>query len=82
MAAFFTGVVRAPITGIVLASELTGNVSLFHAMLGACAMSMLVPTLLRNEPIYDSLRGDLLRRERRRVAAPAAGGASDHGGST
>ena len=82
MAAFFTGVVRAPITGIVLASELTGNVSLFHAMLGACAMSMLVPTLLRNEPIYDSLRDDLLRRERRRVAAPAADGASDHGRST
>jgi hypothetical protein len=45
-------------------------------------MSMLVPTLLRNEPIYDSLRDDLLRRERRRVAAPAADGASDHGRST
>jgi chloride channel protein, CIC family len=38
-------------------------------MLGACAIAMLVPTLLGNEPIYDSLRQSLLRRERRLAAA-------------
>ena len=73
MAAFFTGVVRAPLTGIVLAAELTVNVSLFHPMLGACAIAMLIPTLLRNEPIYDSLRDALLRRERLRAAGAVAG---------
>ena len=80
MAAFFTGVVRAPLTGIVLASEMTGNVTLFHSMLGACAFAMLVPALLRNEPIYDSLREDLLRHERRLVAAVKADRGHGHSG--
>jgi CIC family chloride channel protein len=56
MAAFFTGVVRAPITGIVLLTEMTAGSTLLLPMLGACFAAMLVPTLLRNEPIYDSLR--------------------------
>jgi CIC family chloride channel protein len=56
MAAFFAGVVRAPITGIVLATEMTGNVSMLLPMLCACAVAMLVPTLLRDPPIYESLR--------------------------
>jgi len=73
MAAFFTGVVRAPLTGIVLASEMTGNVNLFNPMLGACAIAMLVPALLRNAPIYDSMRDDLLRHERRRATAAIGG---------
>jgi chloride channel protein, CIC family len=56
MAAFFTGVVRAPITGIVLATEMTGSVSMLLPMLCACSMAMLVPTLLKDPPIYESLR--------------------------
>ena len=56
MAAFFTGVVRAPITGIVLVIEMTASFSMFLPMLAACFAAMLVPTLLGNLPIYDSLR--------------------------
>lgn len=56
MAAFFTAVARAPLTGIILAIELTGSFTLLLHMLGACAVAMLVPTLLNNPPIYDSLR--------------------------
>jgi CIC family chloride channel protein len=55
MAAFFTGVVRAPVTGIVLIIEMTGSVPMLLPMLGACFVAMLVPTLLGNPPIYDSL---------------------------
>ena len=55
MAAFFAGVVRAPITGIVLATEMTGSVSMLLPMLCACSVAMLVPTLLRDPPIYESL---------------------------
>ena len=33
-------------------------------MMGACFVAMLVPTLLRDAPIYDSLRELLLRRDR------------------
>jgi len=66
MAAFFAGVVRAPLTGIVLVTEMTANVTMLLPMLGACFMAMLVPTLLGNPPIYDSLRELTIQRERKR----------------
>jgi CIC family chloride channel protein len=56
MAAFFTGVVRAPVTGIALIIEMTASFTLLLPMLGACFAAMLVPTMLGNAPIYDSLR--------------------------
>ena len=56
MAAFFTGVVRAPITGIVLATEMTASVSMLLPMLSACAAAMLTAMLLGDPPIYESLR--------------------------
>ncbi|HEY6293932.1 MAG TPA: H(+)/Cl(-) exchange transporter ClcA [Terriglobia bacterium] len=62
MAAFFTAVVRAPVTGIILVIELTGSVTLLLPMLGACFMAMLVPALLRDPPIYDSLAQDPARQ--------------------
>jgi len=62
MAAFFTGVVRAPLTGMLLVCEMTGSVTMILPMLGACFLAMLVPTLLGNAPIYDSLRELTLRR--------------------
>jgi CIC family chloride channel protein len=68
MAAFFTGVVRAPVTGILLVIEMTASFRMFLPMLGACFAAMLVAMLLRNPPIYDSLRERLLRSQRE--AAP------------
>ena len=62
MAAFFTGVVRAPLTGIVLVTEMTANVTMLLPMLGACFAAMLIPTLLSDPPIYDSLRESILQR--------------------
>jgi chloride channel protein, CIC family len=56
MAAFFTAVVQAPLTGIVLATEMTGSASLLLPMLASCFAAMAVPTLLRVPPIYDSLK--------------------------
>jgi chloride channel protein, CIC family len=56
MAAFFTAVVRAPVTGIILVTEMTGGFTLLLPLLGASFAAMLVPTLLGNAPIYDSLR--------------------------
>jgi hypothetical protein len=63
MAAFFAGVVRAPLTGITLVVEMTANVTMLLPMLGACFVAMLVPALLRNAPIYDSLREQATRRD-------------------
>ena len=68
MAAFFTGVIRAPLTGIVLVTEMTASVTMLLPMLGACCVAMLVPTLMRNAPIYDSLREHTLKSERARQA--------------
>ena len=64
MAAFFTGVVRAPLTGIVLVVEMTASVHMLLPMLGACFVAMLVPTLLHDAPIYESLGASLLRESR------------------
>src|SRR5271156_5468262 len=63
MAAFFSGVVRAPLTGIVLVTEMTGNVTMLLPMLTACFAAMLLPTLLRDAPIYDSLRERIVRTQ-------------------
>ena len=67
IAAFFTGVVRAPLTGIALVLEMTANVTMLLPMLGACFMAMLVLTLMRDMPIYDSLRKRTLEREKARL---------------
>jgi CIC family chloride channel protein len=55
MAAFFTASVHAPVTGLILATEMTGNTNQLPPMLGACAVAMLVAVALRSEPIYDQL---------------------------
>ncbi len=61
MAAFFAAVVRAPLTGIVLATEMTGSFTLLLPMLAACFAAMVVPALSGDAPIYDSLRESTLR---------------------
>ena len=55
IAAFFASVVRAPITGIILAVELTGSFSLFLPMLGATFAAIAIAALLKEPPIYESL---------------------------
>lgn len=55
MAAFFTATVRAPVTGLVLATEMTGSTTLLAPMLGACAVAMLAAAMMRSTPIYDQL---------------------------
>jgi CIC family chloride channel protein len=70
MAAVFTGVVRAPLTGIILVTEMTGTFTLLLPMLAACFAAMLVPTLLGDAPIYDALRaGTIKTQETERHAA-------------
>jgi CIC family chloride channel protein len=61
MAAFFTGVVQAPVTGIVLVIEMTASFTMLLPMIAACFTAMLVPNLIGTAPIYDSLRKRTLR---------------------
>lgn len=60
MGALFTACVRAPLTGIMLAVEMTGRADLTLGLLGASLMAMLVATLLQSEPIYESLKERML----------------------
>jgi CIC family chloride channel protein len=55
MAAFFTASVHAPVTGLILAAEMTGTTNQLPPMLGACAVAMLVAVAVRSQPIYDRL---------------------------
>jgi chloride channel protein, CIC family len=56
MAGFFAATVRAPITGMTLALELTAVSTLFVPMLATCSVAAAIPTLMREPPIYDALR--------------------------
>jgi CIC family chloride channel protein len=71
MAAFFTAVVQAPVTGIVLVIEMTASFTMLLPMIAACFAAMLVPNLLRGAPIYDSLRERLLRLQQSEPASAA-----------
>jgi len=39
----------------VLATEMTGSTAFLPPMLGACAIAMAIPTVLRARPVYDLL---------------------------
>jgi chloride channel protein, CIC family len=64
MAAFFTGVVQSPITGIVLVTEMTAAFTTLLPMLAACFAAMVAVNQLRTAPIYDSLRERMPRQTR------------------
>ena len=55
MSTFFTAVVRAPITGVVLCMEMTATTSLVVPMMLAAAVALVTCTVLKSEPIYTSL---------------------------
>lgn len=62
MAAYFTAIVRAPLTGIVLILEMTGNYNQMLPLLVSCFCAYIVAEALRDLPIYEALlERDLLR---------------------
>ena len=62
MAAFFAGVVRAPLTGVALILEMTGATHLATVTLAASFAATLTATKVRSAPIYDTLRTRMLQR--------------------
>lgn len=55
MAGYFAAIVRAPITGIVLIFEMTGSLSQMLSLSAVSIVAYIVATLLRSQPIYESL---------------------------
>ena len=73
MAAIFTAVVRAPLTGVVMTIEMTGRADCVLAMLTACLAATLMASLAGSRPIYDILRERMLAN----AAAPGHDAAHD-----
>jgi chloride channel protein, CIC family len=62
MASYFTGVVQAPLTGVVLIIEMTGNYMLILPLFVACFSAQIVADWLGVMPIYDALLENDIRK--------------------
>lgn len=60
MAGYFTAIVRAPITGIILITEMTSSLNHLLSLTIVCVISYIVADLCKSSPIYDSLLDNLL----------------------
>ncbi|MBE0697248.1 MAG: H(+)/Cl(-) exchange transporter ClcA, partial [Anaerolineaceae bacterium] len=66
MGAYFTAIVRAPLTGILLIVEMTGNYEQMLPLLVSCFCAYIVAEWMKNMPIYEALlERDLLLNEPR-----------------
>lgn len=61
MAGYFTAIVRAPITGSILITEMTGSFSHLLSLSMISLIAYAVADLLKSEPIYESLLERLLK---------------------
>lgn len=60
MAGYFTAIVRAPLTGVVLLLEMTGSFVNLLPLLIVSLSAYVTADLLRSKPVYDSLLENLL----------------------
>lgn len=62
MAGYFTAIVRAPVTGIILIFEMTGSLNHLLSIAIVTIMAYVVADLLKSKPIYESLLENLLKK--------------------
>lgn len=62
MAGYFSAIVRAPLTGIILIFEMTGNMSHMLSLSTISVVAYIVATLLGSRPIYESLLERLIEK--------------------
>lgn len=70
MAGFFTAIVRAPMTGIILLVEMTGSFSHLLSLSIVCIISYIVADILNSAPIYDSLLDNLIHKSDKPIFEP------------
>ena len=63
MTGFFTAIVRAPLTGIILLFEMSGSISQMLSLSIVAVTAYVVATLMHSEPIYDSLLKRILKAD-------------------
>jgi CIC family chloride channel protein len=56
MAAFFGATIRAPVTGMVVVTEMTATTATLVPMMAATAAAVFAAYAVGSAPIYDSLR--------------------------
>lgn len=61
MAGYFTAIVRAPLTGIILIFEMTGSLSQMLSLSIISIVAYVTASLMKSEPIYESLLDRLLK---------------------
>jgi hypothetical protein len=64
MAAYFTAIVKAPITGSILITEMTGSFEHLPALITVSMTAYIVADLLKSKPIYDELLDRVLAKGR------------------
>ncbi|MFZ2957143.1 MAG: H(+)/Cl(-) exchange transporter ClcA [Candidatus Ozemobacteraceae bacterium] len=62
MASFFSGVVHAPLTGVVLVMEMTSNFKLLFPMMAASLVAFTISEWWGEAPVYEALLAEELRR--------------------
>lgn len=62
MAAYFTAIVRAPLTGIILLVEMTGSFSQLLPLIVTTTVAFVVAEAMESKPIYDSLLENVLAK--------------------
>ena len=62
MAGFFTAIVKAPVTGIILIFEMTGSLSHLLTITTVTIIAYVVSDLLKSKPIYESLLENILKK--------------------
>lgn len=67
MAGFFSAIVRAPLTGIILIFEMTGSLSQMLSLAIVSIVAYVVASLLKAKPIYESLLERLLERQGQKI---------------
>jgi len=65
MATFFATVVKSPITGIVMVSELTWSFAFLLPVVVGVAVGYVTGSIFRTEPLYDKLLDDMMEDERK-----------------
>jgi len=68
MAGYFTAVVRAPITGIILLTEMTGSFSQLLSLSVVSIVAYIMDDILASKPIYESLLEKFLHNQGEKIS--------------
>jgi H+/Cl- antiporter ClcA len=78
MAAFFTGAVSAPVTGIVLILEMSGSFNHLSSLVLICLSAFVTSLLINSRPVYEALLARFLKSLPVTMKHPASTNGAEH----